>query len=109
MIYFSCSLHVTGFLTNGKKEKFMYCVVNIYVILCWQGAFWGLMAGFVTGMARMVVDFYYGEPACHEEDHRPEFLQRASVHSILVKSYSLLLYSFMSDVHFYFYYSLFFF
>lgn len=43
-----------------------------------QGAFWGLMSGCVTGVARMVVDFYYGEPACHEQDHRPVWLQEVS-------------------------------
>ena len=51
----------------------------MFKFICGQGAFWGLMAGFVTGVTRMIVDFYYGEPSCHVEDERPLFLQKASV------------------------------
>ncbi|KAG7169193.1 Sodium/glucose cotransporter 4-like 1, partial [Homarus americanus] len=40
-----------------------------------QGAFWGLMIGFVIGMVRMALDFYYHEPACYEDDDRPLFIK----------------------------------
>lgn len=36
-----------------------------------QGAFWGLMFGLVIGMTRMVLDFSYTSPKCHEVDERP--------------------------------------
>ncbi|XP_063843627.1 sodium/mannose cotransporter SLC5A10-like isoform X1 [Scylla paramamosain] len=54
----------------------MYCLAITWKRMNESGAFWGLMAGFVTGMVRMIVDFYYGEPACYAEDHRPVFLQK---------------------------------
>ena len=43
-----------------------------------QGAFWGLMAGIVTGGTRMILEFTYPEPKCGEEDLRPSVL--AKVH-----------------------------
>ncbi|XP_064103538.1 sodium/mannose cotransporter SLC5A10-like isoform X2 [Macrobrachium nipponense] len=42
------------------------------------GAFWGLMSGFWVGLVRMALDFYYGEPACYEDDNRPTII--ANVH-----------------------------
>uniref|UniRef100_S4RDL9 Solute carrier family 5 member 10 n=1 Tax=Petromyzon marinus TaxID=7757 RepID=S4RDL9_PETMA len=41
-----------------------------------QGAFWGLMAGFLTGVIRMGLDFGYGTPACGDPDPRPPVLAR---------------------------------
>ncbi|KAK4311168.1 hypothetical protein Pmani_017311 [Petrolisthes manimaculis] len=53
-----------------------YCLAITWKKMNEAGAFWGLMAGCVTGVTRMMVDFYYGEPACHEQDHRPVWLQQ---------------------------------
>ncbi|XP_036243754.1 sodium/glucose cotransporter 4 [Molothrus ater] len=39
------------------------------------GAFWGLMAGFVVGVVRMILDFIYSAPSCGEEDRRPAVLK----------------------------------
>ncbi|XP_071537324.1 sodium/glucose cotransporter 4-like [Panulirus ornatus] len=54
----------------------MYCMAITWKRMNEPGAFWGLMSGFVLGVIRMFLDFYYGEPACHEEDTRPIFLQK---------------------------------
>jgi Na+/proline symporter len=40
-----------------------------------QGAYWGLMAGLLTGLIRMILDFIYIEPACGEEDTRPAIVK----------------------------------
>ncbi len=56
-------------------------IAAIYLLaILWQranekGAFWGLMAGLLTGFIRMVLDFIYLEPACGEEDHRPSIVK----------------------------------
>ncbi|KAL9845595.1 sodium/glucose cotransporter 4 [Geothlypis trichas] len=39
------------------------------------GAFWGLMAGFVVGVVRMILEFSYSAPSCGEEDRRPSVLK----------------------------------
>lgn len=36
------------------------------------------MSGFVVGMIRMCLDFYYGEPPCNEEDNRPFIVAKVS-------------------------------
>ncbi|XP_056144186.1 sodium/myo-inositol cotransporter 2 [Lampris incognitus] len=36
-----------------------------------KGAFWGLALGLLVGCIRMVLDFIYPNPLCHEEDERP--------------------------------------
>ncbi|PIK38503.1 putative sodium/myo-inositol cotransporter [Apostichopus japonicus] len=36
-----------------------------------QGCFWGLVAGFIVGVIRMVLDFVWRGPPCWGEDHRP--------------------------------------
>ena len=41
-----------------------------------QGAFWGLMFGFMIGMVRMVLSFFYHEPMCGEVDTRPFFVAK---------------------------------
>nr|XP_061790849.1 sodium/glucose cotransporter 4-like [Nerophis lumbriciformis] len=41
-----------------------------------QGAFWGLMAGLVVGLIRMILEFSYEVPACGEPDLRPALLVR---------------------------------
>ncbi|KAM6938218.1 sodium/glucose cotransporter 4 isoform 1-T1 [Lycodopsis pacificus] len=43
-----------------------------------QGAFWGLMAGLVVGLIRMVLEFSYETPSCGQPDGRPAVL--ADVH-----------------------------
>lgn len=40
-----------------------------------QGAFWGLVIGLVVGCIRMLLDFIYPAPLCHEEDDRPGVLK----------------------------------
>lgn len=40
-----------------------------------KGAFWGLMAGLITGLSRMILDFIYVEPSCGEEDLRPAIVK----------------------------------
>ncbi|XP_045592204.1 sodium/mannose cotransporter SLC5A10 [Procambarus clarkii] len=54
----------------------IYCLAIAWKRMNELGAFWGLMIGFVIGMARMALDFYYGEPVCHEEDYRPVIIQK---------------------------------
>ncbi|NXP87221.1 SC5A9 protein, partial [Passerina amoena] len=39
------------------------------------GAFWGLVAGFVVGVVRMILEFSYSAPSCGEEDRRPAVLK----------------------------------
>ncbi|XP_072163747.1 sodium/glucose cotransporter 4-like [Diadema setosum] len=36
-----------------------------------KGAFWGLMAGLLVGLIRMILDFVYPAPSCDNEDTRP--------------------------------------
>lgn len=36
-----------------------------------QGAFWGMIIGFVVGAIRMILDFAYQAPMCGEPDQRP--------------------------------------
>ncbi len=36
-----------------------------------QGAFCGLVVGFITGVSRMILAFVYEEPSCGQEDKRP--------------------------------------
>lgn len=38
------------------------------------GAFWSLIIGFIIGLVRMGLDFYYTEPACGEVDTRPPII-----------------------------------
>ncbi|CAL4069028.1 unnamed protein product, partial [Meganyctiphanes norvegica] len=52
----------------------MYCLAIFWKRMNESGAFWGLMSGFFIGIVRMLLDFYYGEPACYEEEFRPAFL-----------------------------------
>lgn len=40
-----------------------------------QGAFWGLVCGFVIGLIRAVLDFVYGVPSCGQEDNRPAMIK----------------------------------
>ncbi|XP_030847741.1 sodium/glucose cotransporter 4 isoform X1 [Strongylocentrotus purpuratus] len=51
------------------------CAVFLMAII-WErvnekGAFWGLMAGLVVGLVRMILDFAFPSPACGDEDDRP--------------------------------------
>ena len=51
-----------------------------------QGAFWSLIAGMITGLIRMVLDFVYVEPMCGQEDTRPAIVKnvREVIVSILI-------------------------
>jgi len=55
-------------------------IASVYLIaILWKrgnekGAFWGLMAGFMVGVTRMILDFVYREPGCGEHDTRPAIL-----------------------------------
>ena len=40
-----------------------------------QGAFYGMMLGFVLGISRMICDFAYTEPECGKPDERPGFVK----------------------------------
>lgn len=48
------------------------------VLVCAQGAFWGLMVGLVVGVCRMVLEFAFPLPRCGIEDSAPAVLR--SVH-----------------------------
>eukprot|EP00795_Rhopilema_esculentum_P004350 gene4350-20570_t len=56
-------------------------VASVYLIaIFWkrsneQGAFWGLMSGFIVGVTRMVLDFVYQAPECGVKDTRPIFVK----------------------------------
>ncbi|XP_076036387.1 sodium/glucose cotransporter 4-like [Oratosquilla oratoria] len=54
----------------------IYCMSILWGRINEPGAFWGLMSGFLIGVVRMALDFYYGEPACYEDDHRPVILSK---------------------------------
>lgn len=45
------------------------------VIICLQGAFWGLMVGLVIGLTRMIIEFAYPPPRCGVYDPRPSVLR----------------------------------
>ncbi|XP_076354799.1 sodium/mannose cotransporter SLC5A10-like isoform X2 [Tachypleus tridentatus] len=55
-------------------------VASVYIFaILWKrmnenGAFWGLITGFLTGLIRLVLDFAYPELFCGEEDTRPVIL-----------------------------------
>ncbi|XP_064172300.1 sodium/myo-inositol cotransporter 2 [Anguilla rostrata] len=40
-----------------------------------MGAFWGLIVGLFMGCVRLVLDFVYPIPLCHETDSRPEVVK----------------------------------
>lgn len=48
------------------------------VLVCAQGAFWGLMVGLVVGVCRMVLEFAFPPLRCGVEDSAPAVLR--SVH-----------------------------
>lgn len=48
------------------------------VLLCVQGAFWGLMVGLAVGVTRMVLEFAFPPPRCGVFDPAPPVLR--SVH-----------------------------
>ncbi|XP_038055022.1 sodium/glucose cotransporter 4-like [Patiria miniata] len=51
----------------AKKCNFSRCV--------FQGAFFGLIIGFLIGATRLVLDFVYGLPSCAQPDERPGVLR----------------------------------
>jgi len=48
-----------------------FCMAMTWYRMNEAGAFWGLMAGMLIGVVRMVLDFSYKAPLCTEEDSRP--------------------------------------
>ncbi len=52
--------------------------MEVFLVLCTQGAFWGLMVGLVVGSTRMVLEFVYPPPRCGVFDPAPSVLR--SVH-----------------------------
>lgn len=57
----------------------LFCFLISFHLSCIsQGAFWGMMIGFVIGTIRMVMDFSYQAPRCGEVDQRPGVI--ANVH-----------------------------
>ena len=44
-----------------------------------KGAFWGLMAGMVVGLIRMIMDFVWTEAPCGEIDNRPIILKNVRI------------------------------
>uniref|UniRef100_A0AAX7UPK1 Solute carrier family 5 member 9 n=1 Tax=Astatotilapia calliptera TaxID=8154 RepID=A0AAX7UPK1_ASTCA len=67
---------VTSFLAPPITALFLMIQSNSIVLV--PGAFWGLMAGLVIGLIRMVLEFSYSPPSCGQPDHRPAVL--ADVH-----------------------------
>ena len=53
----------------------IYCLALFTNYTNEKGAFWGLLSGFLIGITRMLVDFYFGEPLCYEEDSRPALVR----------------------------------
>ena len=53
-------------------------VQSAYFCCLFQGAFWGMIVGFIVGAIRMILDFTHLEPRCGEEDTRPSII--AKVH-----------------------------
>lgn len=51
-----------------------------------KGAFFGLMAGLITGVIKMILGFVYLDPLCGEEDHRPAIIKNVFIFSIYLKS-----------------------
>lgn len=49
-----------------------------FFFFLFQGAFWGMIVGFIVGAIRMILDFTHLEPRCGEEDTRPSII--AKVH-----------------------------
>ncbi|KAK7077022.1 Sodium/myo-inositol cotransporter [Halocaridina rubra] len=54
----------------------VYCMALLWKRMNEPAAFWGLMVGFLVGMVRMGLDFYYGEPTCLEVDVRPAIIAK---------------------------------
>ena len=54
----------------------MYNFITVYILFFVQGAFWGLMAGMVIGVARMITDFCFPEPECEAPDTRPAIVTK---------------------------------
>jgi len=40
------------------------------------------MAGLVTGLTRMIMDFAYGAPLCGQDEYRPAVLYKVKLNSI---------------------------
>ena len=61
----------------------------LYCVIISQGALYGLIAGHVCGVTRMVLDFVYSAPLCGEVDTRPAIL--ANLHYTYFSQINLLL------------------
>ena len=64
---------------------------NIFIAytLFLQGAFWGMLAGQIAGIIRMILDFVYPSPKCGEPDLRPAII--AKVHFTYFAAFILIL------------------
>lgn len=63
--------------TGGKITELtsrISCFLSIDFILFFQGAFWGLMVGFVIGFIRMIAEFAYGTGSCLAPSNCPEII-----------------------------------
>uniref|UniRef100_A0A5F9CVK3 Sodium/myo-inositol cotransporter 2 n=1 Tax=Oryctolagus cuniculus TaxID=9986 RepID=A0A5F9CVK3_RABIT len=79
-------------------------VAMVFVLGCFwkraneKGAFWGLVLGLLLGFIRLILDFIYVEPACHQPDERPSVVK--NVHylyfSMILSSVTVLTVTVMS-------------
>ncbi|XP_074655538.1 sodium/glucose cotransporter 4-like [Tubulanus polymorphus] len=60
---------IQGYL--GTPVGALFFTALIWKRMNEHGAFWGILAGHVTGIIRMTLDFIYLPPQCGEEDTRP--------------------------------------
>ncbi|KAL7865995.1 hypothetical protein SRHO_G00112420 [Serrasalmus rhombeus] len=63
---------MAGYLTPPIAALFL---LGVFWKRCNEmGAFWGSMAGFILGTARLILGFVYREPRCNQTDERPAFI-----------------------------------
>ncbi|KAK4311170.1 hypothetical protein Pmani_017312 [Petrolisthes manimaculis] len=53
----------------------IYLLAVLWTRLNEAGTFWSLILGFVLGIVRMGLDFYYTQPPCYEPDLRPAIIR----------------------------------
>lgn len=78
-----CAVYVLGIFvpaTNEPVSIVLIIVLLLIIIMICQGAFWGLMVGFVVGIIKFVLDIVYGPPACDEPDLRPYIIAKVTTH-----------------------------
>ena len=73
--------HLTSFSNCYHSYQHLFQtppLLNVMFGCVFQGAFWGMIVGFIVGAIRMILDFTHLEPRCGEEDTRPSII--AKVH-----------------------------